>query len=252
MKTRWLLSLVLACGITGLATALPLAKPQPVPMLKDAAVGFLAKYGRYIGIIGTSLVLACGPMGCGGDDVEETPTAVEQTAVEDTSSEEIEEDPSYTLVDYLGKYIAFVGDGDGSITTGYVGDVLSYIGKIEVITKNKERKGWFDSQEIRTQEVVGVMHRTHPLIDEEASFKFIVGAVPLWWNHDRWPDKLYGSIDVVYVKPVFPEGSGEPTVFGITVHSGDIGLRRVRVAVSLEDTVFIPANRVEIIDNAEE
>lgn len=104
MKPRWLLSLVLVCGMTGLATAYPLSKPQRVPMLKDARNAVVSLWGKYrqgIMLISTSALLVCGLMGCGSDDVAETETVAEQTVVEDTSSEEIVEDPSYALIDYL-------------------------------------------------------------------------------------------------------------------------------------------------------
>lgn len=157
------------------------------------------------------------------------------------------------MIDYLGKYIAFVGGGDGSITTGYVSSVFNYVNKLEVRADDGERWEQEQEQEINMQEVVGVMHRTHPLINEEVAFKRIVGAIPRWWQlqqHGELPDRLYGTIDVAYVEAVLPEGSGAPTVFGVTVHSGDIGQQRL--PMQIETPVFLPANRVEFIDATEE
>ena len=253
MKLKWLLSLVLVFGLTGLATAQPLTKTQRLPIWKDArdaAVSLWGKYKRGIAVVGTSALLVCGPMGCGGDDVDEIETVAEQTvAEEETEGEEILEDPPYTLVDYLGKYVAFVGGGDGAIVTGYVTNVFSHLNKLEIIPDENLERGWGLEQEIRLLEVIGVMHHAHPLINEEVSFKNIAGAFQ-WRDRGILPNKIYGTVDVVYVEAVMPEGSGEPTVYGVTVHTGQFGFRQL--PLQIEETVFIPANRVEFVETAEE
>ena len=253
--SRWLLcSVLLAFGITNMATGYAppsaVAKAKHLPMLKNAGAA-LAQAGRGLGwgvlVFSTSLALVCTQVGCGTDDMDEAPQVVTQVAAEDTSSDDIE-GGAYEARDYWGNYIAYVGDGDGSISTGYV---INFA-REKLILESEDDGAWKKWEEEEEEEgisvhaVVGVMHQTHALAGEEVSFKRVHGAMPQLWGEALVPDILYGRVDVVYVAAVLPEGSGEPTAIGVTVHSGDFGGRKVRW--QWPDTVFLPIGRVEFID----
>ena len=66
----------------------------------------------------------------------------------------------------------------------------------------------------------------------------------------RLPDTLYGTVDVTYVEAVLPEGSGEATAIGVTVHSGLFNdeKRQIWVNLHLPATVYLPIGRVNFID----
>ena len=249
--SRWLLySVLLAFGSTNIAAGHALtpaiAKAKHLPVLKEAVAFVNSGLGRRVLVFGMSLALICTQVGCGTDDMDEAPQVVTQVADEDTSSDDIE-GGAYEARDYLGNYIAYVGHGDGSISTGYVTSYLSKPGKL--ILESEDEDGWEwekEEEEISVHAVVGVMHQTHALAGEEVSFKRVNGAMPLLWGDDLLPDHLYGTVDVVYVAAVLPEGSGEPTAVGVTVHSGDFAGRKV--VVQWPFTVFLPIGRVEFTD----
>ena len=251
--SRWLLcSVLLAFGSTNIAAGPALtpavAKAKHLPVLKEAVAFVNSGLGRRVLVFGMSLTLICGQMGCGTDDMDEAPQELTQVVTDDTSSADTE-GGAYDSRDYWGNYIAYVGDGDGSISTGYV---TSYLARPEKLILESEDDGawknWEEEEEegISVHAVVGVMHQTHALAGEEVSFKRVHGAMPQLWGDDLLPDHFYGTVDVVYIAAVLPEGSGEPTAVGVTVHSGDFGGRKVRVQWGY--TVFLPIGRVEFID----
>lgn len=263
MKSKWLF---VACLLSAFGTAnltaghaLPpvIAKAKHMPVLQDAAA-MLNKYGRGLGrgvvIIGSSLLLICGLMGCGSDDMDEAPQEAIKVATADAVSEDIAEGGAYEPSDYLGNYVAFISGGDGAIETGYVTAQFSLKNEIQVRLDEAERRE--DDSTIGLREVVGVMYYAHALEGKEVSFKRMHGAMPGhehgavedWWK-DLLPNILYGTVDVVYIEAVLPEGSGEPTAVGVTVHSGDNGARRVQAR--LPYTVFLPFNRIEFVDASE-
>ena len=254
--SRWLLcSVLLAFGIANIAAgnvfAPAVAKVKHSPVLKNM-VAVLAQASRGLGrgvlVASTSLLLVCTQMGCGTDDTDEAPQVITRFVTDNTSNEGKEENV-YELHNYVGNYIAFVGDGDGSISTGYVTHIISKLDNL--ILESEDKGGWGEEEEeaISLHEVVGVMHRTHVLAGEEVSFKRVHGAMPHWGGGDDiLPDHLFGTVDVVYVEAVLPEGSGEPTAVGVTVHSGAFAKDWQLQVVQWHDTVFLPINRVKFID----
>lgn len=247
-------SILLVCSVANVAAGRSLTnvnaatKTKHLPALKETAALVSSSLGQGVLIIGTFLALVCGPMGCSGTDIDEAEPAVTQVVPVDTSSEDAE-GGAYKLSDYLGKYIAYVGNGDGSISTAYV---TSYTSTSEQIIIQDEADDWKWEEEEKTislNTVVGVMHQAHTLTGEEVSFKRVHGAMPLLWGDDPLPDRLYGTVDVVYIAAILPEGSGEPTAVGVTVHSGDSGeIDARRFRVHLPYTVFLPIGRATLID----
>ena len=181
-------------------------------------------------------------------------------AAEDTSSDEVlESEPiPYALSDYLEKYIVYVARGDAALAAGYVFRLKG--GKLVVRPRGDDKAvkadeaGWplvdEDFNGIRLDTVVGVMHRNHALVGEKVSFPRIRGAMPTdRWDDDMRFDSFNGMVDVVYVKALWPEGSGEPTAIGVTVNSANVG--DVLIKMSREGpphTVYLPIDRVEFVD----
>ena len=215
---------------------------------------------RGVLVVGASLALLCSQTGCGTDGGDEVETGSSELVapVEDTSIEEVLEiaPTPYTLFDYVGKYIIYVGEGDVSFTTGYVSQLRGgkLIIKANLDEKAKRRRKDEkllneNLREITLDIVVGVMHRTHELIGKEVFFPRIHGAMPT----DRWADNMrfdnfYGTVDVVYIEALLPEGSGETTAVGVTVHAGDIGGVRAALRGDMPYTVFLPIGRVQFTE----
>ncbi len=206
--SRWLLcSVLLAFGSTNIAAGPALtpavAKAKHLPVLKEAVAFVSSGLGRRVFVFGMSLTLICGQMGCGTDDMDEAPQELTQVVTDDTSSADTE-GGAYDSRDYWGNYIAYVGDGDGSISTGYVINFVRE--KLVIETADDVGWEWEEEESISLHAVVGVMHQTHALAGKEVSFKRVNGAMPRWGD-DLLPDHLYGTVDVVYVAAVLPKGS---------------------------------------------
>ena len=265
MLMRWLFvcsCVLLLCGSANLTAARGghvAAEVQRLPVVKNLLSAW-GKIGRSLGkgalVVGTSLLLICGQTGCGGDEADETETVV--TKVVTVEKEDTLDGSPFRIADYLDKYIIYVSDGDGSLATGYVIKLLGGKLRLRAAEADDSLPLWMQEEleqkeeVIDLQTVVGVMHRTHALIDEEVSFKRIHGAMHFNHKNRNLPDTLLGTVDVVYVEALLPEGSGEATAVGVTVHSGFFhdDLHWVRLQPS--ETIYLPIGRVNFREAAKD
>lgn len=97
-----------------------------------------SKIGHGLLIGGASLFFMCTQPGCGGGEMEagESASSVVEMVAPDDDAVEVEK--PYAANDYIGRYVVFVSDGEGSIDSGLVVDKGKNAGELVVIEEPQQ------------------------------------------------------------------------------------------------------------------